>query len=93
MTARKFTGEEAATAGVKGGKAAHEQGAAHEFTAEEAREAGRKGGRANVGDRPARVAEEARRQADAAARGRGRGGSRRRRWPDGRRWPSCGLRG
>jgi len=28
----------------KGGRAAHEQGAAHEFTSEEAREAGRKGG-------------------------------------------------
>ena len=30
----------------EGGKAAHEQGAAHEFTSEEAREAGRKGGQA-----------------------------------------------
>lgn len=29
-----------------GGKAAHEQGAAHQFTPEEAREAGRKGGKA-----------------------------------------------
>ena len=28
----------------KGGRAAHEQGAAHEFTSDEAREAGRKGG-------------------------------------------------
>jgi general stress protein YciG len=28
----------------KGGKAAHEKGAAHEFDSEEAREAGRKGG-------------------------------------------------
>jgi general stress protein YciG len=31
----------------KGGKAAHQKGAAHEWTIEEAREAGRKGGRAS----------------------------------------------
>jgi uncharacterized protein len=31
----------------KGGKAAHEKGAAHEWTSEEAREAGRKGGMAS----------------------------------------------
>jgi general stress protein YciG len=31
----------------KGGKAAHQKGAAHEWTSEEAREAGRKGGRAS----------------------------------------------
>jgi general stress protein YciG len=30
----------------KGGRVAHEKGAAHEFTPEEAREAGRKGGKA-----------------------------------------------
>jgi general stress protein YciG len=35
----------------KGGKAAHETGAAHEFTSEEAREAGRKGGKAVSQDR------------------------------------------
>ena len=35
----------------KGGKAAHETGAAHEFTTEEAREAGRKGGKAVSQDR------------------------------------------
>ena len=58
-TARKFAGEEAATAGAKRGRAAHEQGTAHEFTAEEVRAPGSKGGRANVGDRPARVAEAA----------------------------------
>ncbi len=31
----------------KGGKAAHQKGAAHEWTSEEAREAGRKGGMAS----------------------------------------------
>lgn len=31
----------------KGGRAAHEQGAAHEWTSAEAREAGRKGGQAS----------------------------------------------
>jgi uncharacterized protein len=35
----------------KGGKAAHEKGAAHEFTREEAREAGTKGGNAVAKDR------------------------------------------
>jgi uncharacterized protein len=35
----------------KGGKAAHEQGAAHEFTSEEARAAGAKGGKAVAKDR------------------------------------------
>lgn len=35
----------------KGGKAAHEQGAAHEFTPEQAREAGAKGGRAVASNR------------------------------------------
>jgi general stress protein YciG len=35
----------------KGGKAAHEKGAAHEFTPEEAREAGRKGGEVVSKDR------------------------------------------
>ena len=35
----------------KGGKAAHEQGAAHEFTSEEAKAAGRKGGAATSRDR------------------------------------------
>jgi uncharacterized protein len=34
-----------------GGKAAHEQGAAHEFSVEEAREAGRKGGETVAKDR------------------------------------------
>jgi hypothetical protein len=35
----------------KGGKVAHEQGAAHEFTVEEARVAGAKGGKAVARDR------------------------------------------
>jgi general stress protein YciG len=35
----------------EGGKAAHEQGAAHEFSSSEAREAGRKGGEAVSEDR------------------------------------------
>jgi general stress protein YciG len=35
----------------KGGRAAHEKGAAHEFDAKEAREAGRKGGEAVSRDR------------------------------------------
>jgi general stress protein YciG len=33
----------------KGGKAAHEKGAAHEFDSEEAREAGQKGGKSSPG--------------------------------------------
>ncbi len=33
----------------KGGKAAHEKGAAHEFDSEEAREAGQKGGKSSHG--------------------------------------------
>ena len=40
----------------KGGRAAHDQGAAHEFSQEEAREAGRKGGAVSSRDR-ARMAE------------------------------------
>jgi hypothetical protein len=67
---RRFTRAQATAAGRKGGQVAHERGTAHEFTAEDARSAGRKGGRANVADRPARVAEAARRQAAAGARGR-----------------------
>jgi DNA-binding CsgD family transcriptional regulator len=82
--AHTFTTEEARVAGSKGCKLAHALGRAHEFTVEEARAAGKKGGRAGRGtargpsqamggDRAARLAEEARRQAEAAARGRGHG--------------------
>lgn len=39
----------------KGGKAAHEQGAAHEWTGDEAREAGRKGGLASHAKRRAAI--------------------------------------
>ena len=35
----------------KGGRAAHEKGAAHEWTADEARNAGRKGGQVSRGGR------------------------------------------
>jgi general stress protein YciG len=46
----------------KGGRMAHEKGAAHEWTVDEAREAGRKGGSARHGKpiqtNPARLAEE-----------------------------------
>jgi DNA-binding CsgD family transcriptional regulator len=83
-TGHTFTSEEARAAGAKGGKTAHAKGTAHTFTSEEARAAGHKGGRAGRGtargpkramggDRAARLAEEARRQAEAAARGRGHG--------------------
>jgi general stress protein YciG len=41
---RKFSNKQSEIA-TKGGKAAHQKGAAHEWTKEEAREAGRKGGR------------------------------------------------
>jgi general stress protein YciG len=37
----------------KGGRAAHEKGAAHQWTVDEARSAGRKGGYARHGTRPA----------------------------------------
>ncbi len=43
----------------KGGKAAHQLGAAHEFNSDEAREAGRKGGLASHVKRRARDAAEA----------------------------------
>ena len=36
----------------KGGRVAHEKGAAHQWTADEAREAGRKGGSARHGRKP-----------------------------------------
>ena len=73
-TAHQFTSEEAREAGSKGGKATHSRGTAHVFTPEQARAAGMKGGRASrqgARDR-ARLAEEARRQAEAAPHGRGR---------------------
>jgi general stress protein YciG len=38
-------------AASKGGKAAHQRGAAHEWTADEARNAGRKGGQVSRGGR------------------------------------------
>ena len=79
-TAHQFTTEEAVAAGAKGGKLAHARGTAHTFTAEEARAAGRKGGRADRGTAAVasrlRVAEEARRQAEAAACGHSDGRGR-----------------
>jgi DNA-binding CsgD family transcriptional regulator len=73
-TAHQFTSQEARAAGSKGGKAAHTRGNAHVFTTEQAREAGKKGGRASwegaTAATRARVAEEARRQAEAGPRGR-----------------------
>jgi hypothetical protein len=50
-----------------GGKAAHEQGAAHEFTSEEARAAGAKGGASVAKDR-AHMAEIVRRGGQARQR-------------------------
>ena len=38
----------------KGGRVAHQKGAAHQWTADEAREAGRKGGSARHGRKPIR---------------------------------------
>jgi hypothetical protein len=64
-TAHRYTSEEAAAAGRKGGRAAQEQGTAYRFAGAKARGAGRKGERAGAGDRPQRVAEAARRQAEA----------------------------
>jgi len=48
----------------KGGKAAHEQGAAHKFTSAEAQEAGRKGGR-KIGADKAHMAEIGRKGGEA----------------------------
>lgn len=42
---RAMPPEKQAEIAAKGGRTAHEKGAAHEFTSEEAREAGRKGGK------------------------------------------------
>lgn len=43
----------------KGGRAAHEKGAAHEWTAEEARTAGRKGGQVSRGGKGKLTADDA----------------------------------
>jgi general stress protein YciG len=46
-----MTAEQQREIASKGGKAAHQKGAAHEWTSDEARNAGRKGGQVSRGGR------------------------------------------